>query len=62
MLSVGMKTGVYEVTAALGADGMGEVYRTRDTRLGRYVALKFCPPSLHRILPGECVVNAKSAG
>lgn len=39
-LSSGTRLGFYEVTAPLGAGGMGEVYRARDTRLGRDVAIK----------------------
>jgi serine/threonine-protein kinase len=42
-LSPGSKLGSYEVLAALGAGGMGEVYRARDTRLGREVAVKVLP-------------------
>src|SRR5580692_3355623 len=39
-LAAGDKLGPYEILAAIGAGGMGEVYRARDTRLGRDVAIK----------------------
>jgi serine/threonine protein kinase len=42
----GTRLGPYEVTGALGAGGMGEVYSARDTRLGRDVAIKVLPAEL----------------
>jgi serine/threonine protein kinase len=42
-LEPGTTLGVYEVVSAIGAGGMGEVYKTRDTKLDRDVALKVLP-------------------
>jgi len=45
-LDTGSRLGPYEIAASIGAGGMGEVYRARDTRLGRDVAIKVLPAHL----------------
>ena len=47
LLSPGTRLGPYEVISALGAGGMGEVYKARDTRLDRTVAIKVLPAAGH---------------
>src|ERR1035438_5171602 len=51
-LSQGTKLGPYEIVSAIGAGGMGEVYRAKDTKLGRQVAIK--------VLPGHLAANASA--
>ncbi len=48
VLAAGTKVSPYEIVAPLGAGGMGEVYRARDNRLGRDVAIKILPESFAR--------------
>src|SRR5271157_1080309 len=45
-LATGSKLGPYEIVGLLGAGGMGEVYRAKDTRLGRDVAIKILPTEM----------------
>ena len=53
-LTIGTQLGSYEITALLGKGGMGEVYRARDSKLKRDVAIK--------ILPAEFSSDAKRVG
>ena len=48
MPAPGSKIGPYAVVESIGAGGMGEVYRARDTKLGRDVAIKVLPEELSR--------------
>jgi serine/threonine protein kinase len=46
MIAIGTRLGPYEIISQLGAGGMGEVYRAKDTRLNRTVAIKVLPKAL----------------
>src|SRR5215469_198427 len=64
-LTSGTKLGPYEIQSPLGAGGMGEVYRARDTRLEREVAIKILPvhlssdPNLRQRLEREAKAVSK---
>jgi serine/threonine protein kinase len=64
-IDAGTKLGRYEIRSQLGAGGMGEVYRARDTQLGREVAVKILPSNysvdvdrLHRFEQEACAASA----
>ena len=57
----GRPFGVYQVEAQLGAGGMGEVYRARDTKLGRDVAIKILPRGVHARSRAAGALRARSA-
>jgi eukaryotic-like serine/threonine-protein kinase len=58
-LAIGSRIGAFEITGTLGAGGMGEVYRARDTKLDRDVAIKVMPDLLGRNRSGSLDSNAK---
>ena len=58
-LTPGTKLGPYEIQSPLGAGGMGEVYRARDARLNRDVAIKILPASFPAI-PNACNASRRS--
>src|SRR5271168_932718 len=64
-LAAGSKLGSFEIVAPLGAGGMGEVYRARDTRLARTVAIKLLPEAFstnsERLLRFEHEARSASA-
>ena len=61
-LAPGPRVGPYEVIAPLGAGGMGEVYRARDTKLDRDVAIKVLPAALRRRSRTPGPLHARGAG
>jgi eukaryotic-like serine/threonine-protein kinase len=63
-LTAGTRLGPYEIAAPLGAGGMGEVYRAKDPRLGREVAIKVLPASFSQDLDRlkRCEQEARAAG
>ena len=58
-LAAGTKLGPYEIIAPLGAGGMGEVFRGRDGRLGREVAIKILPADFQPIRTDFVVLSRK---
>ena len=59
--SAGRRLGAYHIEARIGAGGMGEVYRARDTKLGRDVAIKILPRAFTTIPSGWRASSARRA-
>jgi len=59
-LARGVRIGSYEVLAPLGAGGMGEVCRARDTKLDRAVAIKILPESFVVIAESRCSAESQT--
>jgi serine/threonine protein kinase len=57
-LAPGARLGPYEILAAIGAGGMGEVYKARDTRLDRTVAINVLPVSAQHHSPFRSAVHS----
>ena len=61
-MPTGRRLGAYQVQARIGVGGMGEVYRARDTKLGRDVAIKILPRALHQRSRSAGAVRTRGAG
>jgi serine/threonine protein kinase len=61
-LKSGDRVGAFEIRGSLGAGGMGEVWRARDTRLHRYVALKLLPDAFAQDPDPSTMLRARGRG